>query len=72
MSLGNPERPVGGLAVRAPAGVELWPVGRSDLADAVRLARAQRGLPETADLAALTARFDAGQRGRLADLVRGL
>jgi GNAT superfamily N-acetyltransferase len=59
MSLGNPERPVGGLAVRPPAGVELRPVGRADLADAARLARAQRGLPGTADPAALSGRFDA-------------
>jgi GNAT superfamily N-acetyltransferase len=58
MSLGNPERPVGGLAVRPPAGVELRPVGRSDLADAVRLARAQRGLPALADVSALAGRFE--------------
>lgn len=31
MSLGNPDRPVGGLAVRRPEGVELRPLGRSDL-----------------------------------------
>jgi GNAT superfamily N-acetyltransferase len=59
MSLGNPERPVGGLAVRAPAGVELRPLGRSDLAGAVRLARAQRALPERRGVSALAARFDA-------------
>jgi len=49
MSLGDPERPVGGLAVRPPAGVELRPIGRSDLADAVRLARECRGLPPLTD-----------------------
>jgi GNAT superfamily N-acetyltransferase len=54
-----PERPVGGLAVRAPAGVELRPVGRSDLADAVRLARAQHGLPPLDDAAGLRAPFAA-------------
>jgi GNAT superfamily N-acetyltransferase len=59
MSLGNPERPVGGLAVRAPAGVDLRPLGRSDLADAVRLARAQRGLSAPNDVAALAVRFEA-------------
>lgn len=34
MSLGNPERPVGGLAVPRPDGIEIRPVGRAD-ADAV-------------------------------------
>lgn len=31
MSLGNPDRPVGGLAVPPPDGVELRPLGRDDL-----------------------------------------
>jgi ribosomal protein S18 acetylase RimI-like enzyme len=42
--LGNPERPVGGLAVRVPPGVELRPLGREDREVAVRLARESRGL----------------------------
>jgi len=32
MSLGNPDRPVGGLAVPRPPGVEIRPLGRDDLA----------------------------------------
>jgi GNAT superfamily N-acetyltransferase len=47
VNLGNPDRPVGGLAVIPPAGVELRPVGRSDLADALRLVRGLYGLEET-------------------------
>lgn len=58
MSLGTPDRPVGGLAVRPPAGVELRPLGRSDLADAVRLARAQRALPPADSVEELRPRFD--------------
>jgi GNAT superfamily N-acetyltransferase len=42
--LGNPERPIGGLAVRTPPGVDLVPLGRDDGPDAVRLARRARGL----------------------------
>jgi GNAT superfamily N-acetyltransferase len=59
MSLGNPERAVGGLAVRAPAGIELRPVSRADLADAVALARAQRALPAQGDVEAVRGRLDA-------------
>lgn len=43
--LGNPERPIGGLAVRTPPGVELVPLARDDRDDAMRLARRSRGLP---------------------------
>ena len=39
MNLGNPDHPVGGLAVQRPAGVELRPLARSDFADALALAR---------------------------------
>ena len=46
MNLGNPDRPVGGLAVPRPAGVELRPLGREDLADALALARDLYGLPD--------------------------
>ena len=47
MTLGNPDRPVGGLAVPRPAGVELRPLGRDDLADALALARELYALPDT-------------------------
>lgn len=46
MSLGNPDRPVGGLAVPRPEGVELRPLGRGDFADALAMARELYGLPE--------------------------
>lgn len=39
MNLGNPDLPVGGLAVPRPAGVEIRPLGRDDFADAIALAR---------------------------------
>jgi GNAT superfamily N-acetyltransferase len=58
MSLGNPERPVGGLAVRAPAGVELRPLSRSDLADAIALARQLHDLPPLNDVDPLRSRFE--------------
>jgi GNAT superfamily N-acetyltransferase len=47
MTLGNPDRPVGGLAVPRPAGVELRPVGRDDFADTLALVRELYGLPDT-------------------------
>ena len=59
MSLGNPERAVGGLAVRAPTGVELRPLGRDDLAEAVALTRECYGVESPVDLDALRPRFDA-------------
>jgi GNAT superfamily N-acetyltransferase len=59
MSLGNPERPIGGIAVRPPPGVELRPLGRGDLAAAVTLAREGRGLPPLDDPAAVADRYDA-------------
>jgi ribosomal protein S18 acetylase RimI-like enzyme len=45
MSLGNPDRPVGGLSVPRPDGVEIRPLGRDDLADALALVRELYGLP---------------------------
>jgi ribosomal protein S18 acetylase RimI-like enzyme len=57
--LGNPERPVGGLAVRTPPGVELLPLGRDHLPAAVALARAGRGLPPLDDLEPLRFRWEA-------------
>jgi GNAT superfamily N-acetyltransferase len=59
MSLENPERPIGGLAVRAPSGVELRPIGRDDLADAVEIARELHGERSAIDPAALQPRFEA-------------
>ncbi len=49
MALGNPDRPVGGLAVPTPAGVELRPLGRDDFTDALALARELYGLDTDAD-----------------------
>jgi GNAT superfamily N-acetyltransferase len=57
--LGNPERPIGGLAVRTPPGVELIPLGRDDRDAAVRLVRRARGLPQPSDPEAPHARWEA-------------
>ena len=57
-SLGNPDRPVGGIAVKPPAGVELRPLGRDDFADALALARELYGLP-VGDPEPRRARFEA-------------
>jgi ribosomal protein S18 acetylase RimI-like enzyme len=46
MTLGNPDRPVGGLSVRRPAGVELRPLGRDDFRDALTMARELYDLPD--------------------------
>jgi ribosomal protein S18 acetylase RimI-like enzyme len=56
MSLGNPERAVGGLAVARPAGVELRPLGRDDFELALALVRELYDLPHT-DPAAYRAGF---------------
>jgi ribosomal protein S18 acetylase RimI-like enzyme len=45
MSLGNPDRPVGGLSVPRPAGVELRPMSRADFLDVLAMARELYGLP---------------------------
>ena len=60
MSSGNPERPLGGLAVRPPAGVELRPAARDDL-DAVLGLLAQRDSAPEPELDPATAaeRWDA-------------
>jgi GNAT superfamily N-acetyltransferase len=58
MNLGNPDRPVGGLSVPRPAGVEIRPLGREDFADALRLARGLYGLPD-ADPEPYRAMFEA-------------
>src|SRR5918999_2461158 len=58
MALGNPDRPVGGLAVRPPVGVELRPLARDDFEVGLRLIRELYGLPDT-DPAPHRPRFDA-------------
>ncbi|HEX5396721.1 MAG TPA: GNAT family N-acetyltransferase, partial [Candidatus Limnocylindria bacterium] len=58
MNLGNPDRPVGGLSVRTPAGVELRPLGRDDFSVALELVRELYELPSTDD-DAFRPRFDA-------------
>ena len=55
----NPERPVGAIAVRPPAGIELRPVGRGDLEAVVAMARELHGQPPAADVDTLRQRFDA-------------
>ena len=47
MDLGNPDRPVGGLSVPRPEGVEIRPLARDDFADALALARELYGLRDT-------------------------
>ncbi|HET8777114.1 MAG TPA: GNAT family N-acetyltransferase, partial [Candidatus Limnocylindria bacterium] len=59
MNLGNPDRPVGGLAVPRPAGVEIRPLGRDDFADAIALARELYVLDDNADPEPLRAGYDA-------------
>ena len=46
MDLGNPDRPVGGLSVPRPPGVEIRPLARADFADALALARELYGLAD--------------------------
>ena len=58
MNLGNPDRPVGGLSVRTPPGVELRPLGRDDFPVALDLVRELYDLPSTDD-EAFRPRFDA-------------
>jgi ribosomal protein S18 acetylase RimI-like enzyme len=59
MNLGNPDNPVGGLAVPRPAGVEIRPLGRDDFADAIALARELYTLDVDADLEPLRPAYDA-------------
>src|SRR5918994_97406 len=47
MSLGNPDRPVGGLSVPRPEGVEIRPLARDDFADALALVRELYALPDS-------------------------
>lgn len=46
MNLGNPDRPVGGLSVPRPDGVEIRPLGRDDFDVALGLVRELYGLPD--------------------------
>jgi ribosomal protein S18 acetylase RimI-like enzyme len=60
VNLGNPDRPVGGLSVGTPPGVELRPLGRDDFAIALELVRELYELPHTdADVEQHRARYDA-------------
>lgn len=59
MTLGNPDRPVGGLAVRAPSGVDLRPMARDDLAAVVAMARELHGAQAEFDATELRPRYDA-------------
>lgn len=59
MNLGNPDRPVGGLAVPRPAGVELRPFGRDDFDAALQLARELYGLDGQAPTEPHRATYDA-------------
>ena len=59
MNLGNPDRPVGGLAVPRPSGVEIRPLGRDDFADAIALARELYVLDADADLDPLRPGYEA-------------
>jgi GNAT superfamily N-acetyltransferase len=55
----NPERAVGGIAVRTPPGIELRPLGRDDLHAAVALARELHDHPPLDDPEPLRPRLDA-------------
>ena len=46
MNLGNPDRPVGGLSVPRPEGVEIRPLAREDFTDALGLVRELYTLPD--------------------------
>jgi GNAT superfamily N-acetyltransferase len=46
VNLGNPDRPVGGLSVPRPDGVEIRPLGRDDFGAALSLVRELYGLPD--------------------------
>lgn len=59
MNLGNPDRPVGGLAVPRPDGVELRPFARDDFADALALARELYGLDGDAPSEPMRPHFEA-------------
>jgi GNAT superfamily N-acetyltransferase len=59
VQLGNPDRPVGGLAVPRPDGVDLRPLGRDDFTDALALARELYALDADGDVEPFRAAYDA-------------
>lgn len=59
MALGNPDRPVGGLAVPRPTGVEIRPLSRDDFTDALALVRELHGLDTDADFESHRAAYEA-------------
>jgi len=59
VQLGNPDRPVGGLAVPRPDGVDLRPLGRDDFTDALALARELYALDTDGDVEPFRAAYDA-------------
>jgi ribosomal protein S18 acetylase RimI-like enzyme len=59
VTLGNPDRPVGGLAVPRPPGVDLRPLGRDDFADALALVRELYGLDPAAESEPHRSAYDA-------------
>jgi len=59
MNVGGPERPVGGLAVPAPAGVELRPAGRDDLSAVLRLLAERTSAPPPVNPTAAQATWEA-------------
>jgi GNAT superfamily N-acetyltransferase len=59
VQLGNPDRPVGGLAVPRPDGVDLRPLGRDDFTDALALARELYALDANGDVEPFRAAYDA-------------
>jgi GNAT superfamily N-acetyltransferase len=56
--LGNPDRPVGGLAVPRPDGVDLRPLGRDDFTDALALARELYALDTAPDAEPFRAAYE--------------
>jgi GNAT superfamily N-acetyltransferase len=59
VQLGNPDRPVGGLAVPRPDGIDLRPLGRDDFADALALARELYALNTDSDAEPLRPEYEA-------------
>jgi GNAT superfamily N-acetyltransferase len=59
VQLGNPDRPVGGLAVPRPDGVDLRPLGRDDFADALALVRELYALDADAAVEPFRAAYEA-------------
>ena len=61
--LGGPERPVGGLSVRPPAGVEIRPCARDDLPAVLRLLAERSATPGSdVDAAPVRQRWEAAMR----------